>query len=102
MSEQSSPPQPALRPETQSERRLKYGVNVGVAIIAAIVASGVIVSIVQSHDRRLDTTAAGELSTTSRAKSRSSVSTPEPSRRLQTPTITAQIKLPPRPPIRHR
>jgi hypothetical protein len=62
MSDQSSPPQPALRPETQSERRLKYGVNVGVAIIAAIVASGVIVSIVQSHDRRLDTTAAGEFS----------------------------------------
>jgi hypothetical protein len=63
MSEQSSAPKPASpAPETQSERRFKYGINVTVAVIAAIVASGVIVGIVQSHDRRLDTTAAGEFS----------------------------------------
>ena len=63
MSEQSPAPQPDSRsPETQSERRFKYGINVAVAVIAAIVASGVIVAIVQSHDKRLDTTAAGEFS----------------------------------------
>jgi hypothetical protein len=63
MSEQSPPPQPeTFRHETQSERRLKYGVNVAVAIIAAIVVSGVLVYIVQTHDRRIDTTAAGAYS----------------------------------------
>ena len=68
MSEQTTSEQPpaqqpeARAPETQAERRIKYGINVVVAVIAAIVAAGVIVSIVQSHDRRLDTTAAGEFS----------------------------------------
>jgi hypothetical protein len=63
MSEQSSAPQPEkFRHETQSERRFKYGINVGVAIIAAIVISAVIVYIAQAHDRRLDTTATGEFS----------------------------------------
>ena len=46
-------------PETRKERWLKYGVNVGVMSVAAIVLAGLLTYLAQKQDWRIDTTIGG-------------------------------------------
>lgn len=52
-------PQAAPRGEAQRERWVKYGSNVALMIVLAIVLAGVVTYIAQAHSLRVDTTAAG-------------------------------------------
>src|SRR5579864_976746 len=46
-------------PETQSQRWAKYGSNVALTVILAMVVAGLVTYIAQAGDRRIDTTAQG-------------------------------------------
>ena len=59
MTSDSSEKQSSLPPETQRQRWAKYGSNVALMTVLAIIVSGFIVFIVQSHDRRLDLSGQG-------------------------------------------
>jgi hypothetical protein len=59
MSSESAEKSSPLPPETQRQRWAKYGSNVLLMTVLAIVVSGFIVYIVQSHDRRFDLTGQG-------------------------------------------
>ncbi len=57
MSTQAAPP--ALSPESQSQRWVKYGANVTLTIVLMIVIAALLVYVAQRHDARLDTTSNG-------------------------------------------
>ncbi|HXE54788.1 MAG TPA: Gldg family protein [Tepidisphaeraceae bacterium] len=60
MSEAQKPrAQKPMGPETQSERWAKYGANVVLMVVLAIVLAGLVTYIAEAHDWRVDTTAAG-------------------------------------------
>jgi hypothetical protein len=56
---QSQTPPP---PENQSQRWMKYGANVALTIVMVIMICAIVIYIVQTHDRRIDTTTSGEFS----------------------------------------
>ena len=58
-SEETRESESAPRPEAQHERWIKYGSNVALAIVLAIVLAGVITYIAEARPVRVDTTAAG-------------------------------------------
>ncbi len=59
MTDQAAPVQAGFTPETQSQRWVKYGANVALAIILIVVISALLVYIAQRHDARIDTTSNG-------------------------------------------
>ena len=59
MTSDSTEKNAALPPETQRQRWAKYGSNVVLAIVLAIVVAGFAVYIVQSHDHRFDLSSQG-------------------------------------------
>jgi len=59
MSSESTEKAVPLPPETQRQRWAKYGSNVLLMSVLAIVVAGFVVYIVQSHDRRLDLSGQG-------------------------------------------
>ena len=57
--EETDKESPAYQAESQSQRWAKYGSNVALMIVLAIVVAGLITYIAQANDRRIDTTAQG-------------------------------------------
>src|ERR1051325_9928058 len=56
------PTKQSKQPESQKERWIKYGANVGLVSIVAIVLAGLVTYLAQKTNRRIDTTASGAYS----------------------------------------